>query len=108
MLLAQSASSPQTYNLIWIVIGLFTLVGAGGVYGFIKWIKKSGVRDAKIDELLSPTNGVLERLEQIKKTELDQDREITDLVRSTRSNGLTTNEVGDIAARTEIAVNDIR
>lgn len=102
------SGSTTPYDLIWIVVGLFALLGAGGAYGIIKWIKKTGVRDAKIDELLHPETGVLQRLKKMEQQGIESGRQISDLTRSTRANGLTTDQVGDIAKRTEIAVNEIR
>ena len=95
-----SASLTDIYYIIGIFIGVMLIVGAGGLFGLIQWIKKSGARDAKIDELLDSKTGVMARLDE-------QDKTLSELQHSVKPNGLDTNQVGDIAKRTENAVREI-
>lgn len=106
MIFADAATTTATaYNLLWILVGLLGVGGAGGAYGLYKWIKNTGVREDKIDKMLSFFEGDGTRDKPGLEIRMDnQDREIAKAVKATSSNGLNTNQVGDIAKRTENAV----
>lgn len=108
MLIAATGAVSTTtvaYNLLYILIGLFLLGGAGGGYGLYRAIKSAGVKEAKIDRMLAFFEGDGTKDNPALKDRLDsQDRQIALAVKATSSNGLNTNQVGDIAKRTENAV----
>jgi len=72
---AQTLSSQGSYNFIWIIVGVVTIIG--GLIEFMRWRDRRVIRNDKLDELL---------------------KRVT-------PNGKNTNQLGDVAARTEDAVN---
>lgn len=77
VLVADAQVANTTYLWLYVAIGIPTL--AGMLIGGYRWVKAQGVRDAKIDQLL---------------TQL-------------APNGLNTNRPGDILKRTENKVDDL-
>jgi hypothetical protein len=102
MLFADTAHAAATaYNLIYIALGVLGIGGGAGLYGLIRWFKRQTIRDSKLDELIDPEGGVMARLDK-------HGRQLEDLQRSMRPNGLNTNQLGDIAKRTEETVIQLR
>jgi hypothetical protein len=81
-----------TYLWIYVALGVIGLVGAG--VALRKYFFKQAVREVAIDALIHPDTGVMARLEKIEKT--------------LSPNGLDTDNVGDIAKRTEVAVRKVQ
>lgn len=90
-----------SYLWVYIVLGIVGLVGTGGLVGLVRWVKAQAVRDSKIDALLDPDKGVMALLGT-------QGKQLGDLQRSMRPNGLDTDQLGDIAKRTEREVGKLR
>lgn len=106
-----------SYLLIGIAVGIVALFGA--FFGFGAWLKRQWLRDGKLDELIDPKTGVLKVLQEYMQSRDEQDgamnkrldevtRRLDRQDRSMRSNGLDTNQVGDIAKRTENAVKKLQ
>lgn len=87
------------YLWVYVAVGLVALLGGGGLYGLVKWLKRQAVRDAKLDELIDAK--LMRRLD-------DQDQVLRNLENASRSNGLDSNTVGDIAGRVEVAVGEVK
>jgi hypothetical protein len=99
VILADTQASLNTsYLWVYIVLGAISIVGGGGgLVAFIKWLKNQTLRDGKIDDMLDPKTGAMALLAQ-------HGMVLADLQRSMRPNGLNTDQLGDIAKRTEHAV----
>jgi hypothetical protein len=84
-----SQDSTATYNIVWVLIGVATLVGFG--IGAVRWIRNQGKADA---ERTSAEAEVRRRLDV-------QDSALARLETAIKPNGLDSQELGDIAKRTE-------
>jgi hypothetical protein len=99
----------SAYLWVGVVVGLLMLLGGGGgVYALVKWLKRQGVRDGRLDEMIDPEEGWRPQLAAIKSQLGEQDVVLAAAKRSMQSNGLDTMQVGDIARRTELAVRELQ
>lgn len=99
----------NAYLWVYVIIGIVTLLGTGGMVGLVRWLKRQGIRDAQIDRVVLAVLGDDTPDHKSLQQRLDaQDRAIDKAIEATQSNGLNTNQVGDIAKRTENIVTDLR
>lgn len=108
-MLALSAAPPGdgAYTVVWVLIGVVTLLGTGGALGVFKWAKKQGVRDSKIDLVIDVVLGDGNGGKPLKDRLDAQDRKLDDIQREARPNGGNSQRLGDIAKRTEKKVDDL-
>lgn len=78
---ANSLNSSQSYNLVWIIVGVFTAIES--VKGGIGWLSRRIIRNKNVDDLLAARQQIAE-----------VDKKIS-------PNGKNTNNVGDVTLRTE-------
>ncbi len=91
MIVASASIANTSYLALWGVLGFLYLLGMA--FAAVRYWRKQGARDAKIDEVLDSTTGAMVRLAAIEK--------------NLKPNGLNTQGVGDVVARTEIAVGEL-
>jgi hypothetical protein len=122
MLLSLVASPPGdgAVTVVYILIGIVTIGGGGGVFGIWRTgradrrraedeARKQGIRDEKIDRVIDAVlgdekngkGGILRRLDA-------QDRTLADIQREARPNGGDTPRLGDVVLRTEGIATEIR
>jgi hypothetical protein len=116
---AQAAGTSGTiYTLLYIVLAAFGIGGVGGIAGLVRGIRKSGARDSNIDltvkAVLDPETGTVVKIdaltlshEHLASVQQQQNEMLHRIEHKITSNGLGSNNVGDIAKRVENAVKDI-
>ena len=102
MILANVTDAPTGVpSWIYIVLTVLGIIGVGGLAAFYRGVKSQAVRDSKLDELIDPKDGVMARFE-VQSAQVGRvAAQVADLQRSMRPNGLDTDQLGDIAKRTE-------
>lgn len=134
--LVAAAASPTTSDplqTIYVVVGilgaLVVVFGAGGLAGLWRSVKKSGIREGQLDQIIASqpsTEQVKERA--VRDAQLDSvivevlgdgqtkslrselsavNLAVLEIKRTMSPNGLNTNHLGDIAKRTEKAVTEL-
>lgn len=94
-------------TVIYILIGVVTVGGAGGLLGLYKWAKKQGVRDSQLDLVIGVVLGDGNGGKPLKDRLDMQDRKLDEIAREAKPNGGNTQRLGDIAKRTERKVDDL-
>lgn len=103
----------SAYLWVGVIVGLVLLLGGGGgLFALVKWLKRQGVQESQQsvmrEQWFDPDDGFTASMRKI-NTRLDgQDTVLAAAKQSMQSNGLDTNQVGDIARRTELAVKDLQ
>lgn len=82
-----AVTSSDSYNYIWIIVGVFSLIE--GIKSAIGWVSRRVIRNKNVDDLL------LAR------------KQIEEVDKKISPNGKNTNNVGDVALRTEEKVDKI-
>lgn len=97
----QEAVANSVYLWVYVLIGVIALFGTGGFAALVVWFKRQGVRDAQLDEAVRVVLG--DPKADIGSPEwLGLKGVVANIDRATRRNGLTTNDVGDVAGRIEL------
>ena len=100
-------SGDSAYNFVWVLIGIVTLFGAGGLLGVYKWAKKQGVRDSQLDLVIGVVLG--DATSRPLKDRLDaQDRTLADIQREAKPNGGSSQRLGDTVKRIETNTGEIK
>ena len=109
-LVVAGAAASTAYMWIFILVGIITLLGAGGLLGIYKWAKNQGARDANIDKLVSALPQILQVVDVVLgdgksvkslNQRLDaQDKKLADIEREQKPHV-------DVALRTERKVDDL-
>lgn len=97
-----------TYLLVFTIVGILTLLGL--IIAGIRYLRKQGVRDEKLDTLIggADVDGSLAQFRaEMNKRQDAQDEAITKLSREVTPNGKNSARLGDTAARTEAKVDEL-
>lgn len=100
-------SANTAYLWIFVIVGIFTLLGTGGLIGLVKWTKGQGARDARIDATTSAVLG-----DDDHKGLVTQFGEFSAQLAAienqlTPNGGRSLTHIGDVARRTEMKVDKL-
>jgi tetrahydromethanopterin S-methyltransferase subunit G len=102
-MIALAAASPGdgAVTIIYVLIGVVTLLGAGGLLGVYKWAKRQGVRDAQLDLVIGVVLGDGNGGKPLRERLDAQDRKLDQIQHEATPNGGNTSRLGDTTKRIE-------
>lgn len=102
-MLALTATPPGdgAITVIYVLIGVVTILGAGGLLGAYKWAKRQGVRGEQLERVIGVVLGDSNGGKPLKDRLDTQDRKLDQIQHEATPNGGNSKRLGDIALRTE-------